>query len=152
MAYVIKRYGNRKLYDIQASRYVTLDDLEHMIRAGEEIAVVDAATGEDLTAIVLTQIILEHERGGHAALPAAFLHQLIKHGDAWQQFMAKGLYATLEGVIESQHEAERIFRVWAAGAGLRPSVEDQAAPDRGKRRRKPPAGKTRRGVRTRKKR
>jgi len=76
MAYVIKRYSNRKLYDTQESRYVTLEEIEEMIRAGKEISVVDAATGEDLTSVTLTQIILENERNHRSALPAAFLHQL----------------------------------------------------------------------------
>src|SRR5213595_3205593 len=49
MPYVIKRYSNRKLYDTQESRYVTLEELEELIRAGKEISVVDVSTGEDLT-------------------------------------------------------------------------------------------------------
>src|SRR4030067_269127 len=85
-AYVSKRYSNRKLYDTQESRYVTLEELEEMIRAGKEISVVDVSTGEDLTSITLAQIILENERSHRAALPTAFLHQLIKHGEAWQDF------------------------------------------------------------------
>jgi polyhydroxyalkanoate synthesis repressor PhaR len=77
MAYVIKRYSNRKLYDTQESRYVTLEEIEEMIRAGREISVVDATSGEDLTSVTLTQIILENERNRRANLPSAFLHQLI---------------------------------------------------------------------------
>ena len=57
MAYVIKRYSNRKLYDTQESRYVTLEEIEEMIRGGKEISVVDASTGEDLTSVTLAQII-----------------------------------------------------------------------------------------------
>lgn len=83
MAYVIKRYSNRKLYDTQESRYVTLEELEELIRAGREISVVDVSTGEDLTSVTLAQIILENERNHRATLPTAFLHQLIKHGEAW---------------------------------------------------------------------
>src|SRR5881409_2025644 len=89
MAYVIKRYSNRKLYDTQESRYVTLEEIEEMIRAGREITVVDAASGEDLTSVTLTQIILENERNHRANLPSAFLHQLIKHGEAWQEFVQR---------------------------------------------------------------
>ncbi len=118
MAYVIKRYANRKLYDAQASRYVALEDLQDLIRRGKEIAVVDAVSGEDITAVILTQIILETERGGAGTLPAAFLHQLIKYGATWQDVMAKGLQATLGGIVSSQREADRIFRDWAARAGL----------------------------------
>src|SRR5258706_15611366 len=86
MAYVIKRYSNRKLYDTQESRYVTLEEIEEMIRGGREVSVVDASTGEDLTSVTLTQIILEHERNHRGTLPIGFLHQLIKHGEAWQGF------------------------------------------------------------------
>ncbi|MBI4590304.1 MAG: transcriptional regulator [Candidatus Rokubacteria bacterium] len=117
MAYVIKRYSNRKLYDTQESRYVTLEELEEMIRAGKEIRVLDAATGEDLTSVTLAQILLENERTHRAALPTAFLHQLIKHGEAWQEFVQRSLRASLEGITTSQREADRIFREWAARAG-----------------------------------
>ncbi len=122
MPYVIKRYSNRKLYDVQQSRYVTLEDLEEMIRAGKEISVVDATTGENLTAITLTQIILENERNRRAALPTAFLHQLIKHGEAWQDFVQSALRSSMEGIITSQGEADRILREWAAMAGLTPEA------------------------------
>jgi polyhydroxyalkanoate synthesis repressor PhaR len=117
MAYVIKRYSNRKLYDTQESRYVTLEELEELIRAGKEISVVDVATGEDLTSVTLAQIILENERSRRAALPTAFLHQLIKHGEAWQDFFQKSLKGSLETIMTSQREADRVFREWAARAG-----------------------------------
>ncbi|PYM21811.1 MAG: transcriptional regulator [Candidatus Rokuibacteriota bacterium] len=117
MAYVIKRYSNRKLYDTQESRYVTLEEIEEMIRAGREITVVDAASGEDLTSVTLTQIILENERTRRASLPAAFLHQLIKHGESWQDFVQKSMRSSLEGMVSSQRDMERIFRDWSMRAG-----------------------------------
>jgi len=117
MAYVIKRYSNRKLYDTQESRYVTLEELEELIRAGREISVVDVSTGEDLTSVTLAQIILENERNHRATLPTAFLHQLIKHGEAWQDFVQKSLHSSLEGLMTSQREADRVFREWASRAG-----------------------------------
>jgi polyhydroxyalkanoate synthesis repressor PhaR len=117
MAYVIKRYSNRKLYDTQESRYVTLEELEELIRAGKEISVVDVSTGEDLTSVTLAQIILENERSRRAGLPTAFLHQLIKHGEAWQDFVQKSMKSNLEGIMSSQREAERVFRELAARAG-----------------------------------
>jgi polyhydroxyalkanoate synthesis repressor PhaR len=126
MAYVIKRYSNRKLYDVQQSRYVTLEDLEEMIRAGKEISVVDATTGDNLTAITLAQIILENERSHRAALPTAFLHQLIKHGEAWQDFVQTALRSSMEGIITSQRETDRILHEWAAMAGLIPQAEPTA--------------------------
>ena len=111
MAYVIKRYSNRKLYDTQESRYVTLEEL---IRAGKEISVVDVSTGEDLTSVTLAQIILENERNHRATLPTAFLHQLIKNGEAWQEFVQKSLKSSLEGVMTSQREADRVLREWTS--------------------------------------
>ncbi len=117
MAYVIKRYSNRKLYDTQESRYVTLEEIEEMIRTGREISVVDAASGEDLTSVTLTQIILENERTRRASLPAAFLHQLIKHGESWQDFVQKSMRASMEGMVSSQRDVERIFRDWSLRAG-----------------------------------
>lgn len=121
MAYLIKRYSNRKLYDTQESRYVTLEELEEMIRAGKEIRVLDAATGEDLTSVTLAQILLESERTHRGALPTTFLHQLIKHGEAWQEFVQGSLRASLEGIITSQREADRIFKEWGARAGWAPA-------------------------------
>lgn len=117
MGYVIKRYSNRKLYDTQESRYVTLEELEELIRAGKEISVVDASTGEDLTSVTLTQIILENERSRRGSLPTGFLHQLIKHGEAWQEFVQHAMRASLEGTILSQRELDRVFREWATRAG-----------------------------------
>lgn len=120
MAYVIKRYSNRKLYDTQESRYVTLEEIEEMIRAGREISVVDATSGEDLTSVTLTQIILENERNRRANLPSAFLHQLIKHGEAWQDFVQRTMRSSLEGFVSSQRDMERVFREWSARAGWGP--------------------------------
>jgi polyhydroxyalkanoate synthesis repressor PhaR len=102
---------------------VTLEELEEMIRAGKEIRVTDASTGEDLTSVTLAQILLENERAHRATLPTALLHQLIKHGEAWQDFAQRSLRASLEGVITSQRDADRVFKDWASKAGWLPSQE-----------------------------
>jgi len=130
MAYVIKRYSNRKLYDTQESRYVTLEELEELIRAGKEISVVDVSTGEDLTSVTLAQIILENERNHRATLPTPFLHQLIKHGEAWQDFIQKSLKSSLEGVMMSQREADRVFREWGARAGWLQAAPVEPKPEK----------------------
>ena len=129
MAYVIKRYSNRKLYDTQESRYVTLEEIEEMIRGGKEISVVDASSGEDLTSVTLAQIILENERNHRAALPSAFLHQLIKHGEAWQDFVQKSFKSSLESIMTSQREADRVFREWSARSGWAQPHAPEAAPE-----------------------
>jgi len=128
MAYVIKRYSNRKLYDTRESRYVTLEEIDEMIRAGREISVVDAASGEDLTSVTLTQIILENERNHRANLPSAFLHQLIKHGEAWQEFVQRTMRSSLEGFVSSQRDMERVFREWSSRSGWGPVTTGTTAP------------------------
>lgn len=77
---VIKRYPNRKLYDTEAKQYITLDGIAEMIRAGREVQVVDNASGEDLTAVTLSQIIFEQEKKQSGFLPRAVLTSLIQSG------------------------------------------------------------------------
>jgi polyhydroxyalkanoate synthesis repressor PhaR len=78
MARLIKRYDNRKLYDTEASQYVSLSDIAELVRDGETVRVVDNASGRDLTAQTLTQIILEEGRNGKTAIPSDILHDLLR--------------------------------------------------------------------------
>ena len=88
MAVVIRKYANRRLYDTSAGRYVNLDDLAALIRKGDEIQVLDAKSGEDLTRVVLTQIIVEDAKGQPTGLPLELLRQLIVVSDrAGQDFI-----------------------------------------------------------------
>lgn len=73
---LIKRYSNRKLYDTQKKRYISLGDVAALIRAGEEVQILDHQGGEDLTAVTLTQILRREERN----LPLPFLRSLIRIG------------------------------------------------------------------------
>ena len=66
---IVKRYANRKLYDTQRSRYVTLEQIAEMIRSGEDVKIVDNNSKEDLTSITLAQIILEQEKRFGASIP-----------------------------------------------------------------------------------
>ena len=81
MPRLIKRYGSRKLYDTQESRYVALDEVAGWIRTGQQVQVVDNRSGEDVTAVVLTQIISEEGRRGTGVLSTGFLHDLIRIGE-----------------------------------------------------------------------
>src|SRR6201993_464078 len=82
---LIKKYGNRRLYDTAGSRYVNLDDLAELVRAGKEVRVVDAKTGRDLTRVILTQIITEDAKGKPTGLPLELLRQLIIASDEVRQ-------------------------------------------------------------------
>src|SRR5512146_1211631 len=74
---IIKKYGNRRLYDTAASRYVNLDDIAALIRKGKDVQVVDAKSHRDLTRVVLTQIITEDAKDKPTGLPLELLRQLI---------------------------------------------------------------------------
>jgi polyhydroxyalkanoate synthesis repressor PhaR len=81
MIRLIKRYGSRKLYDTEESRYVSLEELASWIRKGHQIRVIDNKTGDDATAQTLTQIISEEGRRGTSLLPNELLHDLIRAGE-----------------------------------------------------------------------
>lgn len=80
MPRLVKRYGNRKLYDAEDSRYVSLQEIAAWITAGEEVQVVDTPSGDDVTVQVLTQVISEQGRRGRS-LPSSLLHDLIRTGE-----------------------------------------------------------------------
>jgi polyhydroxyalkanoate synthesis repressor PhaR len=80
-AKVIKRYQNRKLYDTHESSYVTLDEISKMIRAGEEIRVIDNKTKNDITAATLTQLLYESERKAKTQPSVNLLKTIIRSGD-----------------------------------------------------------------------
>lgn len=87
-AVIIKKYGNRRLYDTTGSRYVNLDDIAAFIRAGKEVRVEDAKTGRDLTRVTLTQIITEDAKEKPTGLPLELLRELIVASDqARQEFI-----------------------------------------------------------------
>ncbi|MBL8056096.1 MAG: polyhydroxyalkanoate synthesis regulator DNA-binding domain-containing protein [Anaerolineales bacterium] len=77
---IIKRYANRKLYDTEAKRYVTLDGIAELIRRGAEVHVVDHASGDDITAQIQAQIIYEEEKRSGGVLPRTLLTDLIQTG------------------------------------------------------------------------
>jgi polyhydroxyalkanoate synthesis repressor PhaR len=79
-ARIIKRYANRKLYDTQHSRYVTLDQISEMIRNGDDVKIIDNKTKEDLTTVTLAQIIFEEEKKQRSFLPLQAMRNIIQHG------------------------------------------------------------------------
>lgn len=81
MIRLIKRYESRKLYDTEESRYVSLEEIASWIRHGQEVRVVDNASGSDVTSQTLTQIILDEGRRGTSSLPSELLHDLVRVGE-----------------------------------------------------------------------
>ncbi len=106
---IIKKYGNRRLYDTSASRYVNLEDVAGMIRDGSDVEVQDARTGEDVTRVILTQIIVDDARGNQAGLPLELLRQLIVASDRarhdfmmWYLRAAFETYKNVQDAVQSQ--------------------------------------------------
>lgn len=79
MAVLIKRYANRKLYNTATSRYITLRGIAELLEAGQEVKVVDNESGEDMTAVTLSQILVETERGGRS-VPGTLLSEIFQRG------------------------------------------------------------------------
>ncbi len=107
---VIKKYANRRLYNTAKSSYVTLDDLSRMVRSGQDFAVYDAKTGDDITRSVLTQIIFEEEAKGQSMLPTNFLRQIIGlYGDTLQGVVPSYLDASMETFAKNQEQMRKAF-------------------------------------------
>lgn len=103
---LVKKYANRRLYDTEESRYITLEELADKIRAGHDATVVDARTGDDLTQATLTQIIME-SRGAARILPVPLLLQLIRLGDeALAEFLGVYLSQALETYLTLKRGAQ----------------------------------------------
>jgi polyhydroxyalkanoate synthesis repressor PhaR len=122
---VIKKYSNRKLYDLNRSRYVTLEEIAEMIRQGRQVKIVDADSQEDLTNVTLVQILLEEEKRRNL-LPVAFLHRLIKYGEMYQDVFRQYLSSSLDAMLSMQREAKKGIEQWAKLGGL----DDEMGPSR----------------------
>jgi polyhydroxyalkanoate synthesis repressor PhaR len=103
---VIKRYANRKLYDTQSSQYVTLDQIAQMIRAGEEVRVLDNNSKDDLTSVTLAQIIFEEEKRQKSFIPLGAMRHLIQSGGASLQELAQQAQARVLSVFRKGENDE----------------------------------------------
>jgi polyhydroxyalkanoate synthesis repressor PhaR len=110
---VLKKYANRRLYDTQQSAYVTLSDVADIIRQGKTIKAIDAGTKEDVTAFVLTQIILDEAKNNNALLPAPLLHMIIRYGhNILHEFFENYLEQTINAYVTYKSKADEQFGKW----------------------------------------
>jgi polyhydroxyalkanoate synthesis repressor PhaR len=96
---ILKKYPNRRLYDTENSTYVTLKDVGDVIKEGREVEVIDVKTNENVTAFILTQIIMEQAKK-NSVLPVSLLHLLIRFGenilsDFFQNYLEKAIESYL---------------------------------------------------------
>lgn len=112
---IIKRYANRKLYDTEHSRYVTLDQISEMIRNGDDVKIVDNKTKEDLTTVTLAQIIFEEEKKQRSFLPLNAMRNIIQSGGEWFAEAQRRVQSILPGKRKDGEEP--------------PPVDGEALPD-----------------------
>ena len=117
MTILIKRYANRKLYNTDSSRYITLKGIGELLERGEDVRVMDNETGEDITSISLSQILVDSERRDRG-VPRTMLSDLIqKSGDALYGALKKGVGDAQDGIEELQRNVRRAVRAREEDAG-----------------------------------
>jgi polyhydroxyalkanoate synthesis repressor PhaR len=109
----LKKYANRRLYDMEKSAYVTLSQVADLIRQGRRVEVIDAKTKEDVTASILSQIILEQAKNKNILLPVPVLHLIIQYGDnVLGEFFEKYLQQMIQTYLAHKHAVDDQFKKW----------------------------------------
>ena len=105
---LIKKYANRRLYDASISKHVTLEDIRDLIVRGEKIRVVEDKTGEDITRLILLQVIAEQEQFGKPLLTTQLLESIIRYyGGPMQEFMARYLEQSVSAFMRQQETVQQ---------------------------------------------
>ncbi|QTA88724.1 polyhydroxyalkanoate synthesis regulator DNA-binding domain-containing protein [Desulfonema magnum] len=109
----IKKYPNRRLYDTENSSYVTLADVADIIRQqGRQVKVVDVKSNEDVTAFILTQIIMEQVKKKSRILPVSLLHLIIRSGeDVLSEFFENYLEKAIESYLTYKKTMDEQFKI-----------------------------------------
>jgi polyhydroxyalkanoate synthesis repressor PhaR len=106
MPRTVKKYANRRLYDTEASRHVTLDGIRQLVAGGEDVVVIDDTTGEDITRSILLQVIAEQEQGGRPILSVEMLRHIIRfYGNPLQELMGGYLERSLDVFMAAEGPA-----------------------------------------------
>jgi polyhydroxyalkanoate synthesis repressor PhaR len=110
---LLKKYPNRRLYDTVKSTYITLNQVGDIIREGRQVKVLDAKTDEDVTAFILTQIIVEEAKKNNSLLPVTLLHLIIQYGEnVLSEFFEKYLELTIRSYLDYKAAYDQQFRKW----------------------------------------
>lgn len=126
---LIKRYGNRRLYNTETSSYLNYKDLMKIIRDGHDVQVIDSRTKADVTKAVLMQVILEEEKNATSVLPVSFLFQLIRSQEsAVQDFFKNYLSSSFEAYLKTKEEFDRRFRGFLQMSPTAPQMWEKLMP------------------------
>jgi polyhydroxyalkanoate synthesis repressor PhaR len=110
MTVLIKRYANRKLYNTQTSRYITLKGIAELIESDQDVRVIDNETGEDITSVALSQILVDSEREGRRVSRPLLSGLLQRGGDALYGALRRSVGDASEGLGELQRNVRRLVR------------------------------------------
>lgn len=120
---VIKKYSNRRLYDTAHKRYVTLDEIADLIKQSNEVKVIDSQTDEDITRVILIQVILESEKHNADILPISFLHMLIKYGNKMaKDFFENYFLIMFQPYLSFQENMKKNLRRWQESSWFPPGL------------------------------
>ncbi len=123
---LLKKYTNRRLYDTEKSIYVTLEYITNVIRRGRQVSVTDAKTGEDVTASILTQIIMEEARKKNYLLPIPLLHLIIQYGETvLNDFFKKYLEQTIKNYLLFRDFTDDQYKKYMDYGGKFPEVNQE---------------------------
>ena len=126
---VIKRHGNRRLYNTETKTYVNYADLARLVRDGRDIRVVDSASKEDVTKAVLIQVILEEEKNKKTILPTEFLFQILRsREESVQDFFKNHLAASCNAYLKTKDEFDNRFRTMLEMATQAPQMWEKPIP------------------------
>lgn len=110
---LLKKYANRRIYDTEKSAYVTLNQVAEYIRGGRQVRIEDADTKEDVTAFILTQVVLEEAKKKNTLLPVPLLHLIIQYGDnLLAEFFEKYFHQTFQNFVMHKQAMDTQFRQW----------------------------------------
>ena len=125
---LIKRYGNRRLYNTETSGYLNYQELVKLIRDGHDVQVIDSRTKADVTKAVLMQVILEEEKN-QSVLPVSFLFQVIRSREsAVQDFFKNYLSSSFEAYLKTKEEFDRRFRGFLEMGSTAPELWERLVP------------------------
>jgi polyhydroxyalkanoate synthesis repressor PhaR len=126
---VIKRYGNRRLYNTETQTYVNYQDLTKLVREGQDIRVIDSTSKEDVTKAVLIQLILEEEKDKKSILPTPFLFQLLRsREESMQDFFTNHLSPSFDAYLKTKEEFDKRFRSMLEMAASAPQMWEKLIP------------------------
>jgi polyhydroxyalkanoate synthesis repressor PhaR len=110
MTILIKRYANRKLYNTQTSRYITLKGIAELIEANEDVRVIDNETGEDITSVALSQILVDSEREGRTVSRTLLSDLIQRGGDVLYGAIRRSVEDATEGIDDFQRGMRKMVQ------------------------------------------